>query len=172
MSVLTRTLWCVVCGVLAACSAPALRSDPQVGQPLSLAAEDLRTGRPIDLQPWLGHVVLVDLWASWCVSCKDAMPHHAETWNRLHGKGLEILAVSVDEDRDAALAFVHDTPLPFTVAWDAGQRAANVLQPREMPMAYVVDRQGRVALVAAGATVETLMAIDQAIAQALARPGL
>lgn len=155
---------------VAACSGPQVQPDEHLGQQLAITVQDLRTSQPIDSSSWLGHVVLVDLWASWCVSCKQAMPHHAELWNRLHSRGFDVIAISVDEDQAAAEQFLRDNPLPFAVAWDAGQHTANALKPREMPTAYVLDRQGKVVAVAGGGTLEAMRAIDEAVEAALGPP--
>ncbi len=165
-----RSIAAFLCaGMIAACSA-AQTPDAHIGQPLAITVQDLRTSQPIDAAMWLGHVVLVDLWASWCVSCKQAMPHHVDLWNRLHARGFDVVAISVDEDQAAAEQFLRETPLPFTVAWDAGQHTANALQPREMPTAYVMDRQGKVVAVAGGGTLDAMRAIDRAVEAALGPP--
>jgi thiol-disulfide isomerase/thioredoxin len=157
----------VLTALLPACSAVPLGPDPHLGHALPLHVEDLATRQPLDPAAWQGHVVLVDLWATWCETCKDAMPHHVALWQRWHAAGLEIVAISIDEDRAAALHFVRETPLPFTVAWDAGQRTANELRPATIPTAYVLDRQGLVIAVARGGTPAAAAQIDAALAAAL-----
>lgn len=53
-------------------------------------------GRMVDTRQWLGRVILVDFWATWCVPCIQAMPHLRELHERYHGRGLEIIGVSLD----------------------------------------------------------------------------
>ena len=149
-----------------ACSAAQVAADPHVGQTLPIHVQDMVTAQPLDSASWQGHVVLVDLWASWCESCKAAMPHHVRLWQQWHARGFDVVAISVDEEQSAAQRFLRDMPLPFVVAWDAGQRTVTALAPAEMPTAYVLDRQGRVLAVASGGTAGALRIIDAAVAAA------
>jgi peroxiredoxin len=45
-------------------------------------------------------VVLLDFWASWCVPCRESIPELRAIYNKYHEKGLEIIAISIDEKRD------------------------------------------------------------------------
>jgi peroxiredoxin len=44
-------------------------------------------------------VLLLDFWASWCVPCRKSIPHLKKIFNKYHSKGLDVIAISVDEDR-------------------------------------------------------------------------
>lgn len=88
-------------------------------------------------------LVVVDFFSDSCTPCKQALP----AWRKLHarhaarGLALVIIAVPVDDDKDAARAAIErvfrDSPMPFPVTWDKYGRVAKQ---------YRVARQGKLLL--------------------------
>src|SRR5439155_1054562 len=69
---------------------------PRVGQPLAdFTLPDLH-GQSVQLAALRGKVVFVNVWATWCPPCVEEMPTIQQLYERLHGRGLEVLAVSLD----------------------------------------------------------------------------
>ncbi len=76
-------------------------------------------GAAIDLAALRGKVVLVQFWASWCPDCAREMPTVLNAYRQFHERGLEIVGVSLDKDKDALLATVRKKGLlgrSFTTA--------------------------------------------------------
>ena len=123
-----------------------------VGRPLpALAVKTLNGDGTVSLSQLRGKVVLLDIWASWCGPCKEELPLLDEMAGRLKAKNVELIAVSIDEDRSAALAFLRARPRwSLTLAHDPKGKLPELLQPPKMPTSYIVDRQGVVRQVNAG----------------------
>jgi thiol-disulfide isomerase/thioredoxin len=113
----------------------------------SLAAAGLTGGA---LPATDGQVVLVDFWASWCAPCKASFPAFAKIHADYAGKGLVIVAVSVDEKQPAFAAFVKKWQPPFAALLDQNQKLVQAVKVPTMPTSYLVGRDGRVRFVHSG----------------------
>jgi thiol-disulfide isomerase/thioredoxin len=120
------------------------RSSGKVGAPMpSVLVKHFEGGGKIDLGSLKGKVVLVDIWASWCAPCKEEMPLLDEMAGRLKDKGVQIIAVSIDEDRESAQEFLSSKPSwSLTVAHDPKGKLPEALHPGKMPSSYVLDAAG------------------------------
>jgi cytochrome c biogenesis protein CcmG/thiol:disulfide interchange protein DsbE len=120
--------------LLLGCAHPAARVQ-------TAGARDL-SGQPAALaRP--GQVVLVDFWATWCEPCRVALPIYAQLYRELRGRGLEVIAVSVDDGDAEVVQFLKAAPLPFTVLRDPGGALAESLGVEQMPTSLLVGRDGR-----------------------------
>ncbi len=116
-------------------------------------------GRTVHLRDLRGKVVVVNFWATWCGGCKVEIPHLVETYRRLHGKGLEIVGISMDDAGDVVARFTKLKQMDYTIArtTDAVTKAYGGLQ--FLPQTFVVDRNGVLAATISGPPSEA--AFDQ-----------
>jgi cytochrome c biogenesis protein CcmG/thiol:disulfide interchange protein DsbE len=123
-----------------------------LGEPMpDLVVDHFWNRKEIRLSDLRGKVVLLDIWASWCVPCKDEMPVLDDLARRYERKGVEVLAVSIDEDRGAAEQFLKRRKRwALTVGHDPAGALPDRLQPPKMPTSYLIDRQGILREVNAG----------------------
>ena len=112
---------------------------PQV-QFKTLAGEKFSTS---DLR---GKVVLVNFWATSCVTCMAEMPRIIETFNKYKGEGFETVAVAMDYDPpNYVLNYAQQKQLPFKVALDVdGSVAKSFGNVRLTPTTFIIDKRGRV----------------------------
>jgi cytochrome c biogenesis protein CcmG, thiol:disulfide interchange protein DsbE len=123
-----------------------------VGAPLPPLTVDTLSGKQLKVASFKGRVLLLDVWASWCDPCKQELPVLNEMARRLKAQGIDILAVSVDQQRANVEKFLrdHGGRWSLTVAHDPRGEIAELLQPDKMPTSYVVDRAGIVRYVNTG----------------------
>jgi len=123
---------------------------PVPDQPMpELTLRPMRGSAPIRLASLKVKVVLLDLWASWCPPCREELPLLDDLAQRLRGEGIEIIAVSVDEDRAAADEFLRRRARwHLTLVHDP--TVAEALNPPTMPSSYLIDARGRLHEVNAG----------------------
>jgi peroxiredoxin len=107
-------------------------------------------GETLKLSRLRGKVVLLDFWASWCEPCKKELPVLARMAPRMKQRGVEIVAVNIDENRANAEAFLKSHGLDLTVVYDQGHKIVGEWEPPKMPSSFVIDRDGVIRAVNAG----------------------
>jgi thiol-disulfide isomerase/thioredoxin len=123
----------------------------QVGAPAPEINVQALSGKNIAVSSYKGRVVLLDVWASWCVPCKQELPMLDEMAGRLRRQGIEVLAVSVDQERANVVKFLRARPRwSLTIAHDPRGEIADRLQPEKMPTSYIIDRAGIIRYVNSG----------------------
>ncbi|MDH4324650.1 MAG: TlpA family protein disulfide reductase [Betaproteobacteria bacterium] len=93
-----------------------------------------------------GRVVLVNFWATSCVTCVAEMPKMAATWRKYAPRGYDMVAVAMSYDHpNAVAAFVRHQALPFRVALDTDGAVARAFGNVSVtPTTYLLDRSGRI----------------------------
>ncbi len=102
------------------------------------------TSGVIDLAKYRGKVVYLDFWASWCIPCRKSFPWMNMLQARYKEKGLEVIAISLDENPGDATAFLRRYPAAFTVAFDRRGKVAEAYGLKVMPTSYLIDKNGLV----------------------------
>ncbi len=126
------------------------RASPLVGKTVEIAAKTL-DGREVRLPARGARVTVVDFWATWCEPCRDQIPFLDRLAADYRAEGVEVYAVSFDEDRAAVEEFVARTPVAFPVLWDKGGGAlAEKLDVTRLPTTMLVDAAGVVRAVHLG----------------------
>jgi thiol-disulfide isomerase/thioredoxin len=103
-----------------------------------------QSGSTVTLQSLRGHVVLVDIWASWCVPCRAAFPAYDGLYRTYQDKGFDVLAINVDEKRSAADDFLNGRDFKVRVLFDPKGAAPSGFKLRAMPTSYLLDKRGAI----------------------------
>lgn len=118
------------------------------------AAPDL-AGAEVSFEDYLGKVVLVNVWATWCGPCRVEMPPIQAAYERYRDRGFTVLAISIDAGpghREKVMEFAEEYELDFPILLDPEGRIARLFQTVGVPETFVLDREGRIAKRLIGAT--------------------
>ena len=92
--------------------------------------------------------MLVNFWATDCVTCVKEMPDMVRTYNRYRNRGFEFIAVAMRHDPpNYVIKYAEANRLPFKVALDPmgelAQAFGNVILT---PTTFVIDKRGNIVL--------------------------
>ena len=110
---------------------------------VSLLCSGIVQAVELDLTPYKGKVVYVDLWASWCIPCRASFPWMEQLHQDLEKAGLVILAVNTGDDPVDAARFLESTKPSFKIITDREGDIAKSLSAKGMPFSVLFDRNGK-----------------------------
>lgn len=100
--------------------------------------------KPHTFAEFRGRVVLLNIWATWCVPCREEMPALDRLQAQLGAPAFEVLALSIDRDGLAKVKAFYDElglkDLRIYVDTDSDTMAR--LGVMGIPLTLLVDRQG------------------------------
>jgi peroxiredoxin len=104
------------------------------------------TGEKVSMQSLRGKVVMVNFWATSCVTCIKEMPDMVETYNKYKHKGLDFVAVAMSYDPpNYVLNYAQTRNLPFKVALDTqGELAQSFGNVQLTPTTFLIDKKGNI----------------------------
>lgn len=112
---------------------PRVRAETLIPPPAVLELASLR-----------GDPVFIDVWASWCVPCKEEAPMLARL-AREHANDVRFIGIDTQDTRGEGRAFVRRYGLDFPHLFDPKSTLATKLGVSGIPTMFLVDREGRVA---------------------------
>jgi cytochrome c biogenesis protein CcmG/thiol:disulfide interchange protein DsbE len=110
-----------------------------------------RAGKAVHLSDYKGKVVLIDFWATWCVPCKAEIPWLIDLAKKYEPEGVELLGISMDQDGwDVVNPFVEKMGINYPILLGNKRTAYLYGDVEGLPLAFFVDRAGRVAAIQLG----------------------
>jgi len=114
-------------------------------QHVGSAAKDFSlqdSDRKVNLNQFRGQVLVLNFWATWCPPCVEELPSLMNMQDRLRGRGVVVLGVSIDVDQAAYHRFLKERNVNFLTVLDPEQKVAGMYGTSGWPETYIIDRQG------------------------------
>lgn len=99
-----------------------------------------------------GKLVLLDFWASWCVPCRQSIPHWKEVYAKYADEGFEIVAVTNDNRRSDWLQALEEENMPWIQVADEfpvknmPARIGTLYMTPFLPTYVLLDPEGKIIL--------------------------
>ena len=133
-----------------------------IAQPDRKSAPDV-AGSLVDGRSWTlaaqrGKVVVLNFWGPWCSPCRVETPEFDQVSRAMKAKGVEFVGVAVRDSEENVKAFLREKDISFPSLFDRQGKTVQRfrgLRIANFPFTIVIDKQGRVAAVYAGALVRS-----------------
>jgi len=119
---------------------------PPAREPAPPVTLDLLDGGRVELASLEGQPVLLQFWATTCVTCVAEMPELVELHEDLAGRGLELVGVAMPYDPpEQVRTMVAEKGLPYPIALDRDGSVTGAFgEVRLTPTSVLIDANGRV----------------------------
>ncbi|MBF0517504.1 MAG: TlpA family protein disulfide reductase [Nitrospirae bacterium] len=102
-------------------------------------------GKDFSLSSLRGKTVLINFWATWCPPCIEELPSMNKLYLKYKQKGLEVVAVGLDNSPAKVKKFVAKNPFNFTIVTDPDKHVAKKLyKVSAQPTTYLINTEGKI----------------------------
>jgi len=107
-------------------------------------------GEQVSLDDFAGKTVLINVWGSWCVPCREEVDDLVAARRQLPAASVAFLGINIRDNRTAALAFEEQYGVTWPSLYDPSSSQLlgfrDSLAAAAVPTTYIIDADGRVAV--------------------------
>jgi cytochrome c biogenesis protein CcmG, thiol:disulfide interchange protein DsbE len=101
--------------------------------------------------------VLVNLWASWCIPCRQEAPVLDRFARQYRRHGVDVLGINVQDNSGDALAFLREYGVDYPQLRSIGDERSEAFGSTGVPENFLVDPRGHLALIWRGPVDESFL---------------
>jgi cytochrome c biogenesis protein CcmG/thiol:disulfide interchange protein DsbE len=100
-------------------------------------------GRTFRLEDFRGKRLVLNFWASWCVSCRQEA-HELEAFWRSHGEDIQVVGIAIQDEPSDTKAFIKKFGKTYIIGLDEDGKAAIDYGVSGVPETFIIDEKGMV----------------------------
>jgi cytochrome c biogenesis protein CcmG/thiol:disulfide interchange protein DsbE len=101
-------------------------------------------GQRLRLAELRGKVVVINIWASWCVPCRDEAPFLEKIWRQYKDRGVVFIGVDYIDSETAAKAYLKEFGITYFNGPDIGSEIYQRFRAKGVPETFFVGKDGNI----------------------------
>lgn len=119
-----------------------MKADPVIEKEFySYSAQQL-SGESLPFNTFRGKVVLLNFWANWCKPCFNEFPEIEKIHLSYKERGLEVVGLSITDNRRGIDAFIKKTGVTFDILIDQNESVSDSYKVSDMPTTILIGPDG------------------------------
>ncbi len=118
----------------------------ETGKPFPALALTDTSGNELILSSLKGKVVLLDVWSSWCIPCREQIPELRKLYKKYNSRGFEMIGISMDDDKEKWLTAIKKDKQIWKAYCELTNWRANKFAARfhtyAIPVNFLIDEKG------------------------------
>lgn len=100
-------------------------------------------GTAMSLSAQLGHVTVINFFASWCAPCQDEAADIQQIWLDYQSRGVQFYGIGYKDAASKAQAFLDRNHLDYAATVEPGNLTARAYGITGVPETFLIDKTGR-----------------------------
>ncbi len=125
---------------------------PIIGSPAPDFTFPDMDGNEVSLSDFKGKVIFLNIWATWCPSCKEEMPTIYRLYKRFEGdERFQMLTVSIDVlGKEAVIPHYKEMGVYLPTLLDTKSKIKSIYGISGVPETFIIDKNGKIVFVVLG----------------------